>query len=188
MGKILIQLLLSASPVIVAAIFHMIIVKLHWFKSFSYPLDHYRHFQGKRIFGDHKTYRGLLVMIVFSIAFTYLYFLLLKYQYLSSDNNLLDFSNYSVLTYGMIFGVGYVFGELPNSFMKRQLNIDSGKANHFWLHLLDQIDSVLLIMLLLVFFSDFNWIHFVVGVFFYGFIHLSINYILFLVGLRKEAF
>ena len=188
MIKIIMQLLLNASPVIAAAIFHMIIVKMDCCKLLSYPLDHNYTFRGKRIFGKNKTYRGVVIMILASIFFSFLYLYGVRNSVYMEEYNLLDFENYSFIFYGVLFGLGYVIGELPNSFMKRQMDIEVGKASNIFMIILDQIDSVLVIMFLLVFFSSFTWRLFFYGVFFYGFIHIIINYMLFLLGLRREAF
>ena len=188
MMKIIIQLLLNASPVIAAAIFHMIIVKVRCCNFLTYPLDHNLSFRGKRIFGKNKTYRGVIIMILASVFFSFLYLYGVRNSVGMEEYNLLDFAKYSYVFYGILFGLGYVIGELPNSFMKRQMDVESGKATNAFMIIFDQIDSVLVIMFLLVFFSSFTWQLFLFGVFFYGFIHIIINYILFLLGLRKEAF
>ncbi len=186
--KIFIQLLFNASPVIFAAIAHMFVVKMRYLEFLTYPLDHNKTYNKKRIFGANKTYRGLLVMIIASIFFSYIYYLLVANIKSLQQYNLLDIMQHSFVFYGVLFGVGYIIGELPNSFYKRQLGVEAGKSNSFMLHVIDQVDSVFTVMLLLVAFSSFTWQHFIIGVFFYGAIHILINYLLFLIGLRKEAF
>lgn len=183
MYTIILELLAMSYPVILAAIVHMVIVKLNWFSTLTYPLDHYIKVNNKRLFGAHKTYRGLLVMVLFSILFTYLHYVITG----KSPYNLLDYQTYSFVFYGVLFGVGYIVGELPNSFFKRQLNVAPGKANNWKLHLLDQVDSVMFIMLLLIPFSHYTWTHFWIGILFFGGVHLAINYILYLTGIRKES-
>ena len=186
--KTVIQLLFNASPVIFAAITHMFVVKKRYLEFLAYPLDHNKTYRKKRIFGANKTYRGLLVMIVASVFFSYIYYLLVLNVKGLQQYNLLEVTQYSFVFYGVLFGVGYIIGELPNSFYKRQLGVEAGKSNSFRLHLIDQVDSVFTVMLLLVVFSSFTWKHFIIGLFFYGAIHILINYLLFLIGLRKEAF
>ncbi len=183
MASIILELLTMCYPVIGAAILHMVVVKLNLFKTLKYPMDHFKSFRGKRIFGNNKTYRGLVVMVVLSIMFTYLH------HYLSGDSqyNLLDYSRYSIPFYSVLFGLGYILGELPNSFFKRQINVEPGSADGFWLHIIDQVDSVSFIMLILIPFSNYTWTHFFVGVVFFGVVHLAINYILFIIGVRKTS-
>lgn len=185
---VLIQLLFSATPVIFAAIFHMVVIKHQWLESWTYPLDHKKTYRSNRIFGNNKTYRGVFVMITASVFFTYVYYTLNQYNIVLQKYNLLNTQKYSFVFYGVLFGFGYIIGELPNSFIKRQMNVSEGKSPEIWIRIIDQVDSVLIIMLLLVAFSFFTWTHFFIGVFFYGIVHAVINYLLFLMGLRKEAF
>ncbi|MFK7786762.1 MAG: CDP-archaeol synthase [Crocinitomicaceae bacterium] len=188
MVKLILELLLVASPVILAAIFHMVVVRYDWASAATYPLDHKMTFRSRRIFGDNKTYRGVLVMIIASIALTYLYvFFVYNFSGVAALN-LLDFEMYSPLFYGVIYGLGYVIGELPNSFVKRQLGITDGKSTSFIQRLVDQLDSVVVILLLLIAFSNFTWNHFWSGIIFYGLLHLTINYLLYLLNLRKEPY
>ena len=182
------ELLLITPPVILAAVFHMLVVKKNWFSALSYPLDHGQSFRGKRIFGDNKTYRGIVVMLIASIFFTYLHELWISNSVQLQSYNLLDFESYNFIFYGLLFGLGYVLGELPNSFVKRQAGIAAGKSPGLLSRIVDQLDSITLIMFLLVIFSDFSWTHFVLGIFFFGFLHLGINYLLYQIGLRKEPF
>ena len=186
--KVILELLLVASPVILAAIFHMIVVSYNWGKRLTYPMDHYKTFRGQRIFGQNKTYRGLVVMILASIAITYFYAFLVQISPSIASVNLLTFEHHSPLFYGFLYGIGYVVGELPNSFFKRQLTISEGKSNSFVQRLIDQLDSVVVILLMLIYTSNFTWTHFWIGIVFYGLLHLSINYGLFLLKLRKEPF
>ena len=188
MMKVILELLLVASPVILAAIFHMVVVSYNWGKQFTYPLDHYKTFRGQRIFGQNKTYRGLLVMILASIAITYFYAFLVQVSPSIASVNLLTFEHHSPFFYGCLYGIGYVVGELPNSFFKRQLTISEGKSNGFIQRLIDQLDSVVVILLMLIYTSHFTWTHFWIGIVFYGLLHLSINYGLFLLKLRKEPY
>ena len=185
---LILELLLVASPVILAAIFHMVVVRYNWASATTYPLDHKLSFRSKRIFGDNKTYRGVIVMIVASVAFTYLYAFIVSVSTAVSELNLLDFDKYSPIIYGILYGLGYVIGELPNSFAKRQLGISEGKSTSFIQRLIDQLDSVMVILLLLLAFSNFTWKHFWFGIIFYGFLHLAINYLLYLLNLRKEPY
>lgn len=188
MIKLVLELLLVASPVILAAIFHMVVVRYNWASVTTYPLDHELTFRSKRIFGKNKTYRGVIVMILASIAFTYLYEFLLYNSPSMASLNLLDFEKHSPITYGVLFGLAYVIGELPNSFAKRQFGITEGKSTSFIQRLIDQLDSVVSFLIVALIFSDFTWKHFWFGIIFYGLLHLTINYLLYLLNLRKEPY
>lgn len=184
----LLELLIFAIPVIFSASLHMVVVKFDWFAFLKFPLDHNKTWRGKRIFGKNKTYRGLVVMIFFSIAFTFGNKLLIDYFPKYENYNLLNFEEFSFAFYGFLYGLGYVLAELPNSFIKRQIGTKEGKTKNVFMVIADQLDSVVGIMLLFLPFSELSFLHFGVGVVFFGFIHIAINYLLFLAKIRKEPF
>jgi len=186
--KIVLELLIFALPVIFAAIFHMVVVKLNVFPFLNYPLDHNKKWRGKPIFGKNKTYRGLIIMIVFSIFFTFIYKVLADNFSGFNSHNLLNFQIYSFTFYGFLYGAAYIIAELPNSFIKRRMGAKEGKSNNIIMVLFDQLDSVIGITLLFIPFSAFTIKHFFVGILFFGLLHIIINYLLFLIGLRKEKF
>ncbi|MBN2745467.1 MAG: CDP-archaeol synthase [Bacteroidales bacterium] len=188
MAKLLLELLITSLPVIFAAITHMIVVKLDWFSILKFPLDHYKMFREKRIFGPHKTYRGLVYMIVSSVIFVWIFYFLIEQTQFFQSYNLLDFKRFSPWFYGIVLGLGYILGELPNSFVKRQLDIIPGKSGSFLFSIIDQLDSIILINILLLIFAKFTFAHFFIGIIFYGLIHLIINILLYFFKLRKHPF
>jgi CDP-diglyceride synthetase len=66
---------------------------------------------------------------------------------------LLDYSGIRTVGFGFVVGVVAMLSELPNSFLKRQLNIAPGAAGSglkgMFFYLLDQIDLLLGVWLLL---------------------------------------
>jgi CDP-diglyceride synthetase len=182
------ELFVTCLPILLAAVFHMFVIRYNWFSFFLYPLDHFRKLNGKRIFGDNKTYRGLFVMNSASILFCFLFELSLSHFPILKQYNLLLFDQYSFTVYGLVFGMGYILGELPNSLIKRQLDIKEGKTKGFIQSFVDMLDSIVLLSILLLFISNFEWKHVLGGMLFYGLLHLSINYSLFLLKVRKEPF
>jgi len=186
--KLIVELLIFALPVIFAAILHMVVVKLDIFAFLKFPIYHNKKWRGKPIFGKNKTYRGLVVMILLSIIFTFLYKLLLNNSTSFASYNLLDFENYGFIFYGLLYGFGYIIAELPNSFVKRQLGSQEGKAKNIFMIIADQLDSTIGVMLFFIPFSNFTFLHFAVGLLFFAIIHLSINYLLYILGVRKEPF
>ena len=92
------------------------------------PLDGGLRFRGRRVFGDNKTVRGFVVMVpAAALAFAGLSAALA----LSSQEGLSDLWPLSIGGYaalGAWTGLGFMAGELPNSFVKRQLDIAPGRA------------------------------------------------------------
>jgi CDP-diglyceride synthetase len=149
-------------------------------KGLKRPLDGGRCNGGRRIFGDNKTWRGALCMIVGIVVAT-----LLLWQWDWWRGQLPDEVRAAApLLVGLLIGLGTVIGELPNSFLKRRLDIAPGTRRHspggVALALLDQGDLVLgiwvLLMpvwvmpvwLMLVAFAAISAIHAVINVFGYA--------------------
>jgi hypothetical protein len=114
-------------------------------RRFAWPLDGEHTFRGRRIFGANKTMRGVVVMIpAASVAFA----AVARIAGGSSPEavGLWPFSPLEYAALGAWAGVGFMAGELPNSFVKRQLDIAPGAiASHpvaaFWQFAIDRIDS-----------------------------------------------
>src|SRR5262245_59470825 len=52
-----------ALPVMAAAAVHIVILRADLFRRLKVPIDFGTTFRGRRIFGDHKTWRGAVVMV-----------------------------------------------------------------------------------------------------------------------------
>ena len=137
-----------------AGALHTLWLRSRFSVRFMIPLDGYRTFRGKRIFGDNKTFRGFMVMVP-AVGAVFLVLGLLHTilpAWLSRGVWPLSPSSYVLL--GLWAGFGFMAGELPNSFLKRQLGIPPGAAPaHGWAKplcfLLDRLDSIAGMMLAL---------------------------------------
>ncbi|HRY63222.1 MAG TPA: CDP-archaeol synthase [Patescibacteria group bacterium] len=122
-------------PVGIANIFASL--SRHLFPQLDYPLDFGKTFRGRRIFGSHKTWRGLIV----GLAAAFLFFLWQKYLYNSYPSirsfSLIDYNSVNTLI-GLIMGLGAIIGDAIKSFFKRQFNIAPGYP---WFPF-DQLDFV----------------------------------------------
>lgn len=90
-------------------------------RRWAWPLDGGRTFRGRRLFGDNKTARGVVVMVP-ATAFTFLLLALAG----SGTSGLWPLTPAQYLGLGILAGAGCMLGELPNSFVKRQLRIPPG--------------------------------------------------------------
>ena len=185
--KYIATLLMFGSPVLLAAISHMVVVKIGLFGFLKIPLDFERTFRNKRIFGEDKTFRGVIVMILFSYIYCHVLKLLIQRYPGMNDYNLLLFDRYDSWLYGILYGLGYTLSELPNSFYKRQINILPGKRGTIMNIVIDQIDSVLGCFIILYPFSNLTIKWIILGVIFYAFIHILINLLLYITGIRENS-
>ena len=133
------------TPVLVAGLGQVLVLKIGLLPGLAVPLDRGVHWRGKALLGPQKTWRGVIVMTTLSalVATT-------QAGAASRSRRLRAFSpfDYDRINAGLLgvtLGLGYCLAELPNSFVKRRLGIDpAGRANRLaWLqYLVDQSDSV----------------------------------------------
>jgi CDP-2,3-bis-(O-geranylgeranyl)-sn-glycerol synthase len=103
----------------------------HWFKFMANPIDQGIKVKKHRLFGSHKTWRGVIFGIIFAIGVAYIQSLF------DLDINLVDYSNWFVL--GFLMGFGAMVGDVAESFIKRRMDIRSGARFVPW----DQLDYLL---------------------------------------------
>lgn len=182
-------------PVILAGILNMICVKQSWFREKARPLDRGAKLKdNKRIFGDNKTDLGIITMIVCSILTHIIWGIICKGWSTGRELNRLYTIHNNNITYnilvGALMGLAYMILELPNSFIKRRLQIPDGKTlsgiKGKTFMIIDQVDSLFGIALVLAFVSNisigqyFNYI--ILG----GLTHITINYILYKLKIRRN--
>ncbi|HVH57907.1 MAG TPA: CDP-archaeol synthase [Vicinamibacterales bacterium] len=156
--------------------------------AFAIPLDGGRCFRGRRIFGAHKTVRGFVVMVpAAALAFALL-------ATLAADAVLRALWPLSPLTYALLgawAGFGFMAGELPNSFIKRQLDVAPGAAADGWRgvphFLLDRFDSGLGMLTALSLAVHVPWLSWLYVLLFGLFIHWSFSVVMFRLGLKGRA-
>lgn len=103
-----------------------------WFRSrfsqkFSVPLDLGMTFRGRRVLGDNKTLRGFIVMLPAAAGSFFLLGLLVSKRP-DLHARIWPMSPLAFALLGLWAGLGFMVGELPNSFLKRQLGISPGGA------------------------------------------------------------
>jgi CDP-diglyceride synthetase len=171
-------------PVLGAPILHAPVLTFDLLKGLKKPLDFGASVGGRRVFGDNKTWRGAIVIVV-GVTVTTL--LLSQWDWWWSEIPG-DLRDAGALPYGLLLGLGVVLGELPNSFLKRRLDIAPGTQRRtpagLALTIYDQADFVLVVWLLLLPLwvmtpLEALWVFAVVTV-----VHLVINVIGYAIGAR----
>ena len=148
------QILFLAVPLLFAAVAQGFVLKYDAFRFLKRPLDFGLCVRGNRVFGDNKTWRGLVMNVVFCVLGTLFQALLQKKGVVPEWLSVLDYKQNAPIV-GVLLGLGMTVGELPNSFLKRQLRIPPGgkKRGPFGLifFILDQVDLALGIWVFLYF-------------------------------------
>ena len=139
-------------PIIAAGVCNMVYVKLPVHGALRAPMDGGRFLKdGRRLFGDNKTWKGFLGMIVLSSFWFSLQAALFSAFPWARNLSLVPFGNlpwpFLPPLCGALWGLGYALLELPNSFMKRRLGIQPGAnlggPRGFLFSVVDQADSVI---------------------------------------------
>jgi CDP-2,3-bis-(O-geranylgeranyl)-sn-glycerol synthase len=105
-----------------------------WFRVLAVPVDGGKCLWGKRVLGDHKTWRGLLAGIVAG-TITYELQRWLYKAGIAVDLTLMDYNPHPVLP-GLLMGSGAGMGDSLKSFFKRRIGIAPGAS---W-PIFDQLD------------------------------------------------
>ena len=134
-------------PLLVGLALHGFCIKYDALAFLCRPIDRGRKFRGKRIFGDNKTYRGVVVVSLGTVIGFGLQSVLLHRIASVRSVELFDYAFFKSVTLGGAVGVAAMLSELPNSFIKRRFEIAPGRAAKGWkgvvFYVYDQIDFLL---------------------------------------------
>lgn len=119
-------------PVVIGGVLHMVVVSRGWLPQLAVPVQ-------QRLFGANKTWRGFIVVPLLTAVGA---LLLMPVELLLGERAPIRAA--WLLPAGLWAGLGYMLGELPNSFFKRRLGIAPGatpeQGRRFFV-LMDQLDS-----------------------------------------------
>ena len=115
------------------------VVAMHipWIKKLNYPLDFGKSWGGKRIFGDHKTFRGLITGMIIGLLVAGLQAWLFNMNILR-ELSWVNFDQVNWIAFGLLSGAGALLGDAVKSFFKRRQNLKPGAT---WFPF-DQIDYI----------------------------------------------
>jgi CDP-2,3-bis-(O-geranylgeranyl)-sn-glycerol synthase len=161
-----------------------------WSRPFAIPLDGGRTFRGRRIFGDNKTLRGLVVMV----PATAIAFVVVAQIAGHGRPELVGLWALSPLGYALLgawAGLGFMLGELPNSFVKRQLDIAPGDRTRsgtaaLWQFVFDRIDSGLGMLCALSIAVPVPWATWALVLLIGWAVHWSFSVVLFLLRVKPR--
>lgn len=144
----ILKMYVTMFPVILAGILNMLFVKTGLYSRIKRPIDGGKTLRdGKRVFGENKTWAGFFGMIIACALSQLLWgFVCLKMPVMCSIYSRFDNTPLFNLSAGAAMGFAYVLFELPNSFIKRRLDIPSGKTvrgiKGCVFFFIDQVDSL----------------------------------------------
>jgi len=169
-------------PVTLANVLHMFIVKKKLFSGLNAPIDRGISWRQERILGNHKTWRGLVVIVLGTCLFTLAHATLEHFAPQLTAYNLIDYSQTSWWQVGLWWGGGYALAELPNSFVKRRMSVAAGQGHRGLLGAIlvfvDQADSAVGVALASLFGLGLNLESSLWMAAYCTVLHLAINFIL----------
>jgi len=185
--------LLSA---ILAGVANSVFCHTSLLKSLKVPMDGGKCLpDGKRIFGDNKTWKGFIGYLILNAVFAVITGLIFKtagiehYNFFYVNNANTPLFN---LGTGALVGLFYALFELPNSFLKRRLGIVPGKTltgfKKWFFVFLDQADSIFGICLVICFFYPLGIGLYLLYVLVGAGTHIILNMLLYFAGVRKNMF
>lgn len=122
----------NAAPIIAAQLPRL----AHW----TAPMDFHKTFRGRRLFGEHKTWRGLIAGIFTAIIIVWLQQILYRHYNLDFiPEDVAVYLSMSPVWLGFLFGLGALVGDALESAVKRQLDQPPGES---WFPF-DQIDYII---------------------------------------------
>ncbi len=184
----------TCTSVILGGISNMIFAKTKLFSSRAKPIDKNKTWQdGKPILGKNKTGLGFIGMIVFTAISQVVLGIIMNDSFLNNYNPFYSVIENNVLnniTIGTLLGFCYMLFELPNSFIKRRLDIVEGTTKNSFIgklfFIIDQIDSLIGIGIFIYLVTGISGLICLCLIIFGGLIHISVNLCLYSLRIRKN--
>lgn len=172
-------------PILLAGLSFIAFLKLVGEDRISYPLDCRLTYHGKRIFGKNKTIKGPVVMALLTGIYGWLLIYILRLEVA------LGLTAINIFIYYSCVGLAYSIGELPNSFIKRQLSIPPGGISkktierHFF-NVLDTFDSLIACGIIYSMLFKFSAIIILISILIGGYLHLLTDQLMIVLKLKNE--
>lgn len=179
------------SPLLIGLIAHGLCIKFGLFRFLTSPVDRERTFRGKRFFGRNKTYRGIVAVASgTALGFAVQAYVLHDFE-IFRRLELLDYTSDKIVNIGLVVGMAAMLGELANSFVKRQLDIQPGETTkgvwRTFFYVFDQIDFLLGAWIIFGLFVSISFERVAFSAFFIFVTHQMFSFFGHLFGMRKTA-
>jgi hypothetical protein len=177
------------APLLLASAISGVVLRFDLLRALRRPIDGGLRWRGRRLFGDSKTWRGVVVAIAGCVAGVAIQTRLAGTW--PSSLALVDYGAIDPWSFGAAMGAGAMLGELPNSFTKRRRGIPPGGTSsgpsRVLFYVWDQVDLLIGAWPLLAW-----WVRPDLGVLLTSFalaltVHPVVSLVGYLVGARKTA-
>lgn len=157
--QLIVQIIWLFLPALAANSAPVVATRAHWLPQLAVPIDGNRLYKGQPLFGHNKTWRGVVVGLLFgSIAGILQYSL--QPQVAPFVSPLWIYASpFGAVLWGSWLALGALGGDLLKSFFKRRLLIAPSEG---WIPF-DQIDMVVGVWCLTIPFINVSWAHIAVS-------------------------
>lgn len=169
-------------PAGIANAIPVIVCRLPWLRQLNTPLDFGKTWRGQRIFGDNKTWRGLIAGIVIATIVIGIQKYLFTRHLWALELAWFDYRPDYIWLLGPLFGAGALLADAMESFFKRQLDIEPGRS---WFPF-DQLDYILGGILFSSLVVQLSIGKYILIALVWFCMHLIASYIGYLTGLKKQ--
>lgn len=192
--RVIRDMYVTAMPVLLGGVSNMVFTKTPLYRNHRAPIDGGRLWRdGKRIFGDNKTRIGFGSMVALTAAWQAAWGGVCARNGWNAMHDLYRTGRNTLarnLGVGTLCGLAYAVCELPNSFVKRRLDIRPGKteggAVGTAFFVVDQIDSLLGVFLVLKLLTGTSWQRYAQFLVLGAGTHVGVNYALYRLKIRKN--
>jgi hypothetical protein len=177
---------------VIAGFAHSAWLRSRWSSRLMMPVDGGLRIRGRRIFGDNKTVRGFVVMVPAAAVAFWAMFSVLTTVSSNISETLWPLSSAGYLVLGAWAGFGFMVGELPNSFVKRQLDIAPGqparsRTGAVVSFVVDRLDSILGMLIAISLAVPTQWKTWLFVLAIGPAIHLAFSVLLYRLGVKARA-
>jgi CDP-2,3-bis-(O-geranylgeranyl)-sn-glycerol synthase len=128
------------APAGIANVMPILAAKAPGLQRWHTPVDGGKTWRGQRLFGDHKTWRGVVTGTLAGMAFLWLQVSLGDhYAWAANINQELPYGDTAIWLLGFLLGFGGLAGDMIKSFVKRQVPVKAGDS---WFPF-DQLDYII---------------------------------------------
>lgn len=161
----------------------ILVAKWPGIRTWNAPVDGGATYKGKRIFGEHKTWRGFVTGMLAATLVLWLQQLMAAHiPAIAEFTAQVDYASLPLWIVGPLFGFGALAGDAIESFFKRQKGVPPG---HSWFPF-DQIDYIIGGALVVLPFVQLYFWQYVALLAFWLIIHLVASYIGFKLHLKDK--
>jgi CDP-2,3-bis-(O-geranylgeranyl)-sn-glycerol synthase len=159
------------------------VARIPQLKRYDSPLDFGKLYRRKRVFGAHKTWRGLIAGILCATLVLWLQQLAEQHSIgLQTWTSRVDYSQLPTLILGPLFAIGALGGDAIESFFKRQRGIAPG---HGWFPF-DQTDYIIGAAIASVPFISLGLLQYIVLILLWLVIHVAASAIGYVMGIKER--